>query len=290
MLFFYAFQKTHDLRCSTRLLHDKFQNISDEKNAIVQELGFGGSMHIPPMNFPHKLLKGLAYSFNLIENTLDTRYGVLIINPKNIGAALGLNASGALVPSKFNFKEFTEDDKEVYRSFQGKTLKQLTDLMMEIGVDGDEDRLKFKRAFILYTQMSFLLPTTINKVSPVHMPPIFHMDTIREWNCGGHILNFFIKGISERILKKKKYVDGCLYALMIVYFCESKHKNKVADAIPRPPWLQHWMKELLLEKIQAKIKNHMGIVKRAQLKEKLTKMKEEENKEKKKKTQKKKDI
>ncbi|RYR13449.1 hypothetical protein Ahy_B04g070446 [Arachis hypogaea] len=159
-------------------------------------------MHIPPMNVPHKLLKELTYSFDLIRNTLDTWYGVLSINQENIGAALDLNAYGLLFPSKVNFKEFTEEDKEVYRSFQGKTLKQLTDLMMEIGVDGDEDRLTFKRAFILYIQMSFLSPTTINKVSPIHMPPIFCVDTIREWNWGGHILDFLIKGISEHILKK----------------------------------------------------------------------------------------
>ncbi|RYR68515.1 hypothetical protein Ahy_A03g015018 [Arachis hypogaea] len=210
------FLKTHDLRCSTRLLNEKFQNMSKEKKAIVQELGFDGLMHILAMN-------ELAYFFNVITNKLNTQYGVLIINPENIGAVLGFNAS-----------KFTEEDKEVYRSFQGKTLKQLTDLMMEIGVDSNEDQLTFKKVFILYIQIVFLLPTTINKISPVHMPPIFRVDTIREWNWGGHILDFLIKDITEHVLKKNKSVDDCLYALMIVYFHESKHKNKGADAIPRP--------------------------------------------------------
>ncbi|KAL4287110.1 hypothetical protein AHAS_Ahas19G0153400 [Arachis hypogaea] len=171
--------------------------MSNEKKAIVQELEFDGLMHIPPMNLPHKLLKELAYSFDLVGNTLDTWYGVLTINQENIGVALGLNAYGSLFPSKVNLKEFTEEDKEVYRSFQGKTLKQLTDLMMEIGVDRDEDWLTFKKVFILYIQMSFLLPTTINKVSPVHMPLIFRVDTIREWNWSGHIIDFLIKGITN---------------------------------------------------------------------------------------------
>ncbi|RYR67418.1 hypothetical protein Ahy_A03g013764 [Arachis hypogaea] len=73
--------KTKDLRCSTRLLNEKFQNMSDKKKAIVQELGFDCLMHIPPMNLPYKLLKELAYSFNLVRNRLDTQYGVLTINP-----------------------------------------------------------------------------------------------------------------------------------------------------------------------------------------------------------------
>ncbi|RYR31471.1 hypothetical protein Ahy_B01g056268 [Arachis hypogaea] len=231
--------------------------MSHEKKGIVQELGFGGLMHIPPMNVLHKLLKELAYSLNLIKPHWTP---------------------SPLFPGKVKFQELSEEDKEVFRSFQGTNLKQLTNSMMEISVDGDEDRLKFKRTFSLYIQMSFLLPTTINKVSLVHIPLIFCVDTIREWNWGGHVLNFLIKGISENILKKKKVVDSCLYALMIVYFHESTHKNKPVDTIPRPPWLQHWTRELL------------GIVKRAQLKDKLMRIKKEEKKEKKKKPQKKKNI
>ncbi|RYR30575.1 hypothetical protein Ahy_B01g055321 [Arachis hypogaea] len=55
-------QQTKDLRCSTRLLNEKFKKIR-----------FGGLMHIPPMNVPHKLLKELANSFNLDKNKLDTK-------------------------------------------------------------------------------------------------------------------------------------------------------------------------------------------------------------------------
>ncbi|RYR04022.1 hypothetical protein Ahy_B06g083536 [Arachis hypogaea] len=181
------------------------------------------------MNLPHKLLKELAYSFNVIRNKLDTRHGELTINPKNIGAVLGLNASGDLFSKKFNFIELSVEKKE------GKTLKNQTDEKMDIGVNTNEDRIMFKRIFIIYIQMAFLLPTTINKVFPVHMPPIFHLDNIREWNWDSHVFEFIIKGISEHHLKKKISIDDCLYTLIIVYFHETKHKNKNADAIPGPP-------------------------------------------------------
>ncbi|RYR73859.1 hypothetical protein Ahy_A02g008405 [Arachis hypogaea] len=109
--------------------------MSEAKNAIVRELGFEDLMHISPMNVPHQLLKELANSFNFEKNKLDTRYR----------AALGLNASGYL----FSEKE--------------KTLKNLIDQMIDINVDNDQDHLMFKRIFILYIQMAFLLLTTINK-------------------------------------------------------------------------------------------------------------------------------
>ncbi|RYR31845.1 hypothetical protein Ahy_B01g056771 [Arachis hypogaea] len=86
-------QQTKDLKCATHLLSEKFGNMSEEKKAIVRDLGFGGLMHIPPLRVHHKLLKELANSFKLGKNTLEIGYGSFRVRPSTIGAALGLNAS-----------------------------------------------------------------------------------------------------------------------------------------------------------------------------------------------------
>ncbi|XP_072064321.1 uncharacterized protein [Arachis hypogaea] len=180
-----ARNQTKDLKCATHLLSDKFRNMTEEKKAIVRDLGFGGLMHVPPLRVDHQLLRELANNFKLGENRLKTGYGSFQITPKTIGDALGINATGNLFPEKVEYKQLSDDDKIIYRRFQGKTLKNLTDEMMEIGVGSEEERLMFKRIFILYIQMAFLLPTTINKISPVHLAPIFKMDGISERNWGG---------------------------------------------------------------------------------------------------------
>ncbi|RYR15065.1 hypothetical protein Ahy_B04g071803 [Arachis hypogaea] len=225
-------QQTKDLKCATRLLSEKFEKMSKRKKAIVRELGFGGLMHIPPMNFSHKLLKKLDKSFNLDNNKLDTGYGSFKVKLKTIGAALSLNALGDLFPDKVSYKDLSEENKLTFRRFQGKTLKNLTDDMININVDNDHNQLMFKKILILYTQMVFLLPMTINKLSPVHLAPIFQMDKITEGNWGAHVLDFIIKGITNYRLKKKKSIDSCLYALMIVYFHLSKYAEKKGEAIP----------------------------------------------------------
>ncbi|RYR23827.1 hypothetical protein Ahy_B02g057318 [Arachis hypogaea] len=92
------FKQTKDLKCSTRLLNEKFEKMSEAKKAIIRELGFGGLMHILPMNVPHKLLKELANSFNLVKNKLDTRHGDLFFK-------------------KLSFKELSEENKEIFRRF-----------------------------------------------------------------------------------------------------------------------------------------------------------------------------
>ncbi|QHO08152.1 uncharacterized protein DS421_14g470030 [Arachis hypogaea] len=127
--------ETKDLKCAIHLLSEKFRNMSEEKKTIVRDLGFSGLMHIPPLRVHHQVLRELANNFKLGENRLETSYGSFKIRPKTIGDALSINASGDLFPQKVNYKDLSEDDKEIFRRFQGKTLKNLTDEMMDIGVD-----------------------------------------------------------------------------------------------------------------------------------------------------------
>ncbi|KAL4391382.1 hypothetical protein AHAS_Ahas03G0239500 [Arachis hypogaea] len=233
-----ARNQTKDLKCATHLLNDKFRNMTEEKKAIVRDLGFGGLMHIPPLRVDHQLLRELAKNFKIGENKLRTGYGSFHITPKKIGDALGINATGDLFPEKVDYKKLSESDKIIFRRFQGKTLKSLTDDMMQIGVGNEEERLMFKRIFILYIQMAFLLPTTINKISPVHLVPIFEMEGIEDRNWGGDYQE-----------KKKKAINGCLFALMIIYFHLSKNRRNNRGERPPKPWIVNWTKEQLVKRM-----------------------------------------
>ncbi|RYR41215.1 hypothetical protein Ahy_A08g037609 [Arachis hypogaea] len=131
--------QTKDLKCATHLLSDKFRNMSEEKKTIVRDLRFGGLMHIPPLRVHHQVLRELANNFKLGENRLKTEYDSFKITPRKIGDALGINATGDLFPQKVDYKKLSEDEKVIFRRFQGKTLKSLTDEMMDIGVGNEED-------------------------------------------------------------------------------------------------------------------------------------------------------
>ncbi|RYR58915.1 hypothetical protein Ahy_A05g024774 isoform A [Arachis hypogaea] len=115
----------------------------------------------------------------------------------------------------------------------------------------------FKRIFILYIQMAFLLPRTINKISLVHLAPIFNMDRIIEGNWGAYVLNFIIKGITNYRLKKKKSIDDCLFALMIIYFHLAKNKDKKGEEKPGLPLVSNWNREQLVVRMRAEIDGHM---------------------------------
>ena len=60
-----------------------------------------------------------------------------------------------------------------------------------------------------------------------------------------------IKGITDYQEKKKKAIDGCLFALMIIYFHLSENKGKKRAERPPKPWIANWSKEQLVERMNA---------------------------------------
>ncbi|RYR32402.1 hypothetical protein Ahy_A10g046977 [Arachis hypogaea] len=177
-----ARNQTKDLKCATHLLNDKFRNMTEEKKAIVRDLGFGGLMHIPPLRVDHQLLRELANNFKLGENRLKTGYGDLF-------------------PEKVDYKKLSDDDKIIYRRFQ----------------DYQE--------------------------------------------------------------KKKKAINGCLFALMIIYFHLSKNKGKNRAERSQKPWIAKWTKEQLVERMNAEREKILGIVKMAETREKMRKKEKKEKKQ-----------
>ncbi|RYR02213.1 hypothetical protein Ahy_B06g081025 [Arachis hypogaea] len=80
--------------------------------------------------------------------------------------------------------------------------------------------------------------------------------------------------------KKKKAIDGCLFALMIIYFHLSENKGKKRAERPPKPWIANWTKEQLVERMTAEREEILGIVKMAETRAR-EKMKKKEKKEKK---------
>ncbi|RYR63118.1 hypothetical protein Ahy_A04g020910 [Arachis hypogaea] len=214
-----ARKQTKDLKCATHLLSDKFRNMTKEKKAIVRYLGFGGLMHIPPLRVDHQLLRQLANNFKIGENKLKTGYGSFQITPKKIGHALGINATGELFHDKFIYKDLSDDDKIIFRRFQ----------------DG--------------------VPSANNDKQNIACAPGPNFSDGRHLRAklGGHVLTFMAKGIEDYKKKKKKAINGCLFALMIIYFHLSKNKGKNRAERPPKPWIANWTKEQLVQRMTEEI-------------------------------------
>ncbi|RYQ86026.1 hypothetical protein Ahy_B10g105680 [Arachis hypogaea] len=67
----------------------------------------------------------------------------------------------------------------------------------------------------------------------------------------GDALGINATGITDYQDKKKKAIDGCLFALMIIYFHLSENKGKKRAERPPKPWIANWTKEKLVERMTA---------------------------------------
>ncbi|KAL4299455.1 hypothetical protein AHAS_Ahas17G0102600 [Arachis hypogaea] len=71
----------------------KVFNMSNQKKAIVEKIGFGALRYIPSLNVLHKLLRELILSFDLYKAFLETRYEKIYVTLVKIRDTLGLNSS-----------------------------------------------------------------------------------------------------------------------------------------------------------------------------------------------------
>ncbi|RYR07571.1 hypothetical protein Ahy_B05g074951 [Arachis hypogaea] len=83
-------------------------------------------------------------------------------------------------PEKVDYNDLNLADKEIFDSVKNIFLATLTRNVLDMSVEGEENRKKFKRTFVVFIQKCFLLPTMVSVASPIHKPPIFHVDNIRK--------------------------------------------------------------------------------------------------------------
>ncbi|RYR49025.1 hypothetical protein Ahy_A07g035303 [Arachis hypogaea] len=121
----------------------------------------------------------------------------------------------------------------------GNRFPEKTRNVLDMSVEGEENRKKFKRTFVVFIQKCFLLPRTVSVASPIHKPPIFHVDNIRDWDWQNHVLNFLMKGVENKRKGKKESVDGCVFLLILIYFHETKFPWTFAPDAPPAPWVAH---------------------------------------------------
>ncbi|QHO40711.1 uncharacterized protein DS421_5g139470 [Arachis hypogaea] len=223
--------------------------MSQEKKDLVEEMGFGALANVPEMNVSNILLKELLDRFDEEKVCLKILQEKIYITPQKVTATLGITNGGNRFPNKVDYNNLNPADKEIFDSIKNIFLVTLTRNVLDMSVEGEENWKIFKRTFVIFIQKLFLLPTAVSVASPIHKPPIFHVDNIREWDWVKHVLNFLMKGVENKRKGRKQSVDDCVFVLMLIYFHETKFSRPFALDAPPAPWVAHWTKQMMLERI-----------------------------------------
>ncbi|MED6172039.1 hypothetical protein PIB30_046486 [Stylosanthes scabra] len=155
-----------------RRVYDK---LSPHKKALIDEMGLGAFQHIPSDYINHKILNELVRSYNVFTNKITTSLGEFLITSEKVGHAFGLNYKGDLFEKKPKEleKKLNDEEKEALNLFKGKNFTFVENMVKECPIESEEERRTFKRAFALFIQKCFLLPTSTHYISPIPLPIIY---------------------------------------------------------------------------------------------------------------------
>ncbi|MED6215493.1 hypothetical protein PIB30_114204, partial [Stylosanthes scabra] len=137
-------------------------------------MGLGAFQHLPNDYINHKILNELVWSYDVFTNKISTGVGEFLITSEKVGHAFGLNYNGELFEKKQkNFEDKLDDEeKEALKLFKGKSLTFVQNMVKDCPIGTELERRTFKRAFGLFIQKAFLLPTSSHYISPIHLPVI----------------------------------------------------------------------------------------------------------------------
>ncbi|MED6141277.1 hypothetical protein PIB30_101734 [Stylosanthes scabra] len=229
--------KRSDSRCTPLKFRKIYDRLSDEKKALIDEMGLRAFQHLPNFYINHKILIEHVRSYDIFTNTISTSVGEFLITSEKIGHAFGLNCRGDLFEKRQkDFEDkLNEEEKEALDLFKGKFLTFVQDMVKDCPIETDQQKRTFKRAFALFIQKSFLLPTSFAYISP----------------------EFHEQG--------SQAVKGCHFVLMIIYFRERYDGKSLNDPNFPTPWIQRWTGELMKDKIKAEDEDITGLIQRAKM-------------------------
>ncbi|MED6110688.1 hypothetical protein PIB30_045198 [Stylosanthes scabra] len=127
----------------------EYLNKNPDKLRLVNEMGFGALSHLPTNNLDQQLLKEIYDRYDVRDNTIYSNVAAVKITTRKIGDALGLCSKGTPYETRVVRKKLSQEDKDMHKFFQGKSVVALTELVQTTPLDTEENRKLFMRAFIL---------------------------------------------------------------------------------------------------------------------------------------------
>ncbi|MED6223913.1 hypothetical protein PIB30_078734, partial [Stylosanthes scabra] len=256
----------HRTRCSPSEVAKTYEIISKDrqKRALIHEMGFGAIVeNVSNFNISNIVMMELVDSFDTRDNIIKTYQGAYKVDVTKIGDALGLKSRGSTYRQKMLKKDTPADQYAAADAFRKKSLAQLREMVKSIKLDSQENITTFKRAFILYIQKALLCPNNSGPLDPKTLPTDLDVSNPREMNWARHILGYLVQSIKDSRAKNKNCVNGCVFALLIIYLQEIHFEDGCQDEEAQPPWIDYWKGETLQERNKVEFEDPIGLIAQA---------------------------
>ncbi|QHN86979.1 uncharacterized protein DS421_16g550990 [Arachis hypogaea] len=106
-------------------------------------------------------------------------------------------------------------------------------------METEQQRMTFRRYFILIVLKMFLNPTSQKTISPWHLPPILDVSNPRRFHWPYQILKWLRDAIRKFQDENRETCGGCMFVLLVLYYHRLKHGPLHACRVPET-WIVEW--------------------------------------------------
>ncbi|XLS48424.1 hypothetical protein HN51_022782 [Arachis hypogaea] len=173
----------------------------------------------------------LARAYEVDTNTLMVDAGKIRISAELIGSVFGIPSHGEPIPE---LQKKNPSHLAINREFQKKTRSQLREFVFACPMETEQQRMRFRRYFIMVVLKMFLNPTSQQTISPWHLPPILDVSNPRRFHWPYHILKWLRDAIKKFQDENRETCGRCMFVLLCL-----KHGPLHACGVPEL-WIVEW--------------------------------------------------
>ncbi|XLS45413.1 hypothetical protein HN51_002279 [Arachis hypogaea] len=228
-------KKLVETRCSPCYINNLFTHLErhHERDKLdeIEAIGFGFLRRVPQWHVKQSIMLQLAKAYDVDTDTLMVDAGNIHISAELIGSVFGIPSHGEPIPE---LQKTNPSHLAIKAEFQKKTTSQLREFVFACPMETEQQRMRFRRYFILVVLKMFLNPTSQQTISPWHLPPILDVSNPRRFHWPYHILKWLRDAISKFQDENRETCGGCMFVLLRL-----KHGPLHACRVPEP-WIVEW--------------------------------------------------
>ncbi|MED6144302.1 hypothetical protein PIB30_014384 [Stylosanthes scabra] len=226
----------------------------EKKLSEVEDMGFGFLKHIPKWFVNQKMMVALAKSYDRDTHSLSVGTRKIRIEVETVAYCFGLPNH----VQSFKIAE-TDEENELFESLKIHSQCSLTESVKSCTIESDEDRIKFRRHFILLICKCFFFPSPRPTISEKHINAVIDVSDPMKIYWARYIYDDIIKEVEEFQNKGKKTIDGCMYALLIIYLMSNLHGD-LETYSGEEPWVKDWTVKVIREKVKEEAESPSGLL------------------------------
>ncbi|XLR02140.1 hypothetical protein HN51_056972 [Arachis hypogaea] len=253
-------KKTLDTRCSPTAIADMMDHLKDKypiKYQEVEKMGFGCLRHIPKWSMSQDLIVALARSYNKDRMHLEVETGDIPVNARVIGQALGLPTNGDSFP-----KLDPKKHRNLIDTFEGRTQKEVKTHVIRCSVTTEVEKEEFRRYFIMFVMKAFLFASSNKYITNSFIPGVIDVRNPMRFFWGRHIYDCVKEGLRKYKEDGIRTIDGCMFALLILYLHTNKHGDLRGYSGGGEPWTKEWTVAELREAVKEEQVRESGLIRK----------------------------